>query len=125
MKPIPKTNSNYNYIVTGISIVGLIGLIVMLNVSSPTEIGPFGVLLFFTTLYVVFFGIFSLLLQTFQRLAFGRKTPRSKDYFYAAVLAFGPIMLLLARSFGAISLWTISLIAIFLALAEFLVYKRI
>ena len=44
---------------------------------------------------------------------------------YAVVLAFGPIMLLLARSFGAISLWTVSLIAIFLALAEFLVYKRI
>lgn len=120
-----KSGSNYNRVITGISILGLVGLILMLNVSSPTEIGPFGVLLFFTTLYVVFFGAISLLLQTFQRLAFGRKDPRGKDYLYAAVLAFGPIMLLLARSFGAISLWTVSLISIFLALAEFLVYKRI
>lgn len=125
MKSLSKTSSNYNHIVIGISTIGLIGLVIMLNASSPTEIGPFGVLLFFTTLYVVFFGVFSLLLQTLKRLAFGRKTPHSKDYFYAAVLAFGPIMLLLARSFGAISLWTVSLIAIFLALAEFLVYKRI
>ena len=125
MKSMLKSDFNYNRVVVAASALGLIGLIAMLNVSSPTEIGPFGVLLFFTTLYVVFFGIISLFLQAVQRLAFGRKEPRGKDYLYAAVLAFGPIMLLLARSFGAISIWTISLIIIFLALAEFLVYKRV
>ena len=115
----------HNRIVYSISILGLAVLILMLNIASPTEIGPFGVLLLFTTLYLVFFGIITFLFQLFVRIAFKKKELSNKDYLYSAVLAFGPIMLLMARSFGAINLWTISLIVIFLSLAEFLVYKRI
>ena len=115
----------HNRIVRIVSIIGLAALILMLTLTSPTEIGPFGVLLFFTTLYLVFFGIVTFLLQAFKRLAFKKVQFRNKDYLYAAILAFGPIMLLMARSFGAVNLWTSALIVIFLALAEFLVYKRI
>ena len=114
----------HNYIVSIISIAGLAALLVMLNYTSPTDIGPFGVLLFFTTLYIFCFGMIAMLLQGFLRLAFKRETLHHKDYLYSAVLAFAPIMLLLVRSFGAINLWTIGLIVIFIALAEFLVAKR-
>lgn len=114
----------HNRIAICTSIIGLAALTIMLNLTSPTEIGPFGVLLFFTTLYIASFGIISLLLYAYQRLALKRTTTRHKDYLYAAVMAFAPIMLLMARSFGAINLWTISLMAIFLFLAEFLVAKR-
>lgn len=115
----------HNRLIILISIIGLAALFIMLNFTSPTEIGPFGVLLFFTTLYATLFGIISLVLWTFYRLAFKKEVFRSKDYLYAAVMAFGPIMTLMARSFGAINLWTISLILIFLILAEFLVAKRV
>ena len=115
----------HNLIVYGISITGLAALIVMLKLTSPTEIGPIGVLLFFTTLYLSIFGIITLVMQAFFYLASKRQSLRNKDYLYSAVLAFGPIMLLMARSFGAINLWTIALIIVFLSLAEFLVYKRI
>ena len=114
-----------NRIVLAVSIIGLAALIMMLNLTSPTEIGPFGVLLFFTTLYVVSFGILFFLLKAFMATAFKKQLRTNKDYLYAAVAAFAPIMLLMARSFGAVSLWTVSLIAIFIALAEFLVYKKI
>ena len=114
----------HNRIIYSISIIGLAALLLMLNLTSPTEIGPFGVLLFFTTVYITFVGIFTLLLQVFLRIAFGREL-RSKDYLYAAVLAFAPIMFMVARSFGAINLWTASLIIVFLILAEFLVMKRV
>jgi len=97
----------------------------MLTLTSPTDIGPFGVLLFFTTLYLVSFGIITLLMQAFVKIALKKSTFRNKDYLYSAVLAFGPIMILMARSFGAINPWTIGLIVVFLFLAEFLVYKRI
>ena len=113
-----------NHVVIVVSIIGLAVLILMLTMTSPTEIGPFGVLLFFTTLYLVSFGIFTLLVQAYRRLALKKTITTNKEYLYSAVLAFGPIMLLMARSFGAISLWTVSLIAIFLILAEFLVAKR-
>lgn len=114
-----------NRIVLIVSIIGLAALILMINLTSPTEIGPFGVLLFFTTLYVVCFGIATFLLQLFAKVAFKKNATRNKDYLYAAIAAFAPIMLLMARSFGAINIWTISLIALFVFLAEFLVYKRI
>ena len=114
-----------NHIIVSISVIGLAVLMIMLMFTSPTEIGPLGVLLFFTTVYLVTFGIATLLLQTFACFAFKKTTPTNKDYLYAAVLAFGPIMLLMARSFGAINLWTVSLIVLFLFLAEFLVAKRV
>lgn len=115
----------HNRIIYTISGIGLAVLILMLTLTSPTDIGPFGVLLFFTTLYLVSFGIITILMQAFVKIALKKSTFRNKDYLYAVVLAFGPIMLLMARSFGAINLWTIGLIIVFLALAEFLVYKRI
>ena len=115
----------HNRVIYSVSIIGLAALIIMLNVTSPTEIGPFGVLLFFTTIYVVCFGLMTLIWQVFKKTALKQTSLRNKDYLYTAVMAFGPIMLLMARSFGAISLWTVSLIAAFLFLAEFLVYKRV
>ena len=115
----------HNRVVYIISIIGLAALVIMLNFTSPTEIGPLGVLLFFTTLYVVIVGAISVVLSAFLRIGLKRKEIRSKDYLYAAVAAFLPIMLLFARSFGAINLWTVGLIAVFLILAEFLVYKRV
>ena len=107
-----------------ISIIGLAAMILMLNLTSPTEIGPLGVLLFFTTLYISIFGAVSLVMRLFYKFAYSDRSFRNKDYLYAAVFAFGPIMLLMARSFGAINLWTIALITIFMILAEFLVAKR-
>ena len=108
-----------------VSIVGLAALIAILTLTTPTDTGPLGVLLFFTTLYISVFGISSLIMQAFYRLAFKRDNFRNKDYLYAAVFSFGPIMLLMARSFGAISIWTVALIVFFIFLAEFLVAKRI
>lgn len=105
--------------------MGLAALTFMLIFTSPTEIGPFGVLLFFTTLYIAIFGIACLLLRTFYRLALKKESFMYKDYLYSAVISFGPIMILMARSFSAISIWTIGLIILFLFLAEFLVYKRV
>ena len=114
----------YNRTMLYVSILGLAALILILLFTSPMEIGPFGVLLFFTTLYISIFGIFSLALQIFYRLAFKKEIFTNKDYLYSAVVSFGPIMLLMARSFGAVNVWTVSLIVIFLTLVEFLVAKR-
>ena len=114
----------HNRIVSFIGIAGLAVLILMLEFTSPTEIGPFGVLLFFTTVYIIAFSIIAFLMQSFMHLAFKKEEFRSKDYLYSAVLAFAPIMFLMACSFGAINLWTTGLIGLFIFLAEFLVAKR-
>lgn len=115
----------HNRIIVSTSIIGLAVLLIMLNITTPTDIGPFGVLLFFTTVYIVSFSICVMIYRAFKNIALKKTIFKNKDYLYCAVAGFGPIMLLMARSFGAINLWTISLIALFLILAEFLVYKRI
>ena len=113
-----------NHVIKVAGILGIIILVSMLTLTSPTAIGPLGVLVFFTTLYLTIFSGFSVALEIFNRLAYKRDTMSRKDYLSAAVMAFGPIMVIMARSFGAINLWTLSLIVIFLILAEFLVYKK-
>lgn len=114
-----------NHIIYILSIIGLAALIIMLIFTSPTDIGPFGVLLFFTTIYVVVLGIVTFFVQSFRRIALKKPLEKNKDYLYCAVLAFGPIMFLMAGSFGAIDILVSCLIIAFLALAEFLVYKRV
>lgn len=114
-----------NRIIYSISFIGLAALILMLNTLSPTEIGPIGVLLFFTTVYLVIFGIIVFLFQTFVKMAFKKNTMSSKEYLYCAIFTFTPIMFLMARSFDSINLWTSSLIILFTILTEFLVYKRV
>lgn len=115
----------HNRVTLSVGIIGLAVLILMLNLLSPSEIGPLGVLLFFTTIYVTVFSVTTFLMESFLKIAFKREKLSNKDYLYSAVLSFGPIMFLMARSFGAITIWTTSLIIIFLLLAEFLVKKKI
>ena len=54
----------------------------------------------------------------------GRHRMGRKHYLYAAVLAFGPIMLLLAQSLGSVSFLTVGLMVIFVFLACFLISKK-
>lgn len=114
----------HNGIMIIVGIAGLAALFSMLMFVSPTEIGPFGVLLFFTTVYVVIFCVISILFRLFKQLAFKKPHLGGKDYLYSAILAFGPSMLLMARSFGVVNLWTVTLIVIFVSLAEFLAHKK-
>ena len=111
--------------VSVLSMIGLAALILIMNLTSPTEIGPFGVLLFFLMVYVVFFGIVTFLMKTFYQIGLKREVFRRKDYLYAAIGAFGPIIFLMLFSFGVVNGWTIGLVAVMIFLTEFLVYKKV
>ena len=113
-----------SFVVKIAGITSLAALILLLTLTSPMEIGPLGVLVFFTTLYIAIFSATSLIWQAFTRLAFKKEAMHRRDYLCSAVLAFAPIMIIVARSFSAINLWTLSLIVLFTALAEFLAYKK-
>lgn len=105
-----------------LSLASVVVLLLMLNFTTPTGVGPLGVLVFFVAIYLLMFGIFTLLVKFFGRIL-GRK-PSRKQYFYSVVLAFGPIMLLLAQSLGSMSFLTIGLMVVFEFLACFLIKKR-
>lgn len=104
------------------SLVSAIILLVLVNFTTPVGVGPLGVLVFFTTFYVLMFGVALGIVQIFVKLT--SKQMGRKQYLYAAVIAFGPIMLMLAQALGSMSLLTVVLTAVFVCLGCFLVSKR-
>lgn len=114
-----------NRMITLASLIALIVLMVMLNLTTPAAVGPFGVLVFFTMVYLVALGIATGLVGMWLMLTGNRGGMRRKEHAYAAVLALAPLMLLLVQAFGSLSLWTGALIAIMIALGCFLVNKRV
>lgn len=104
------------------SMLAAILLLLMLNFTTPADVGPLGVLVFFAACYVVVLGVSLLLVKIFMKLA-GKQMGR-RGYLYAAIIAFGPIMLLLAQSLGTLGPATIGLVALVVFLACFLVSKR-
>lgn len=110
------------HLVTVTSLVAAVILLLMVNFTTPGGVGPFGVLVFFTTFYVLMFGIALFVVRFFARIM--RSKVGKREYAYAAVLAFGPIMLMLAQSMGSMSWLTVGLTVIFVLLGCFLVSKK-
>ena len=107
------------------SLVSIIFIMVILNFTTPAGIGPFGVLIFFAMVYVVMFGIATVLVGMFSK-AMGKKDGISrKGYYYAVMLAFGPMLLLLVQAIGGINIPTIGLVTSFVLLGCFLIKKRL
>ena len=105
-------------------ILSLFGILFMVNYTAPREAGVFGVLVFFTMIFMLLFGIMVEVVKIFQRILKdknGGEISENKTYMYATVLAFGPIILLVTRS---MSLMTLLLVAIFMFLGCFLIHKR-
>ena len=75
-------------------------------------------------IYIVVFGVATGLVALMRRVTGNRGGMRRKDYFFAAVIALGPIMLLLVQSFGSLSPWTMGLVTVFVGLGCFFVSKR-
>ena len=119
---IIKLMSNRAVLVASLMATAII--LIMLNFTTPADIGPLGILLFFVLFYVVMYGVAMLVLKMFRK-ALGRKGFSHKSYLYTAVLAFAPIMLLLAQSLGSLTWFTLVLTIAFEFLGCFLVYKRI
>ncbi len=110
------------HLIPVLSLTAVAVLLAMLNFTTPADVGPLGVLVFFIAIYLLMYGIACLIVGIFMKLL-GRKKGR-RLYLYSAILAFGPIILLLAQSLGSISLLTIGLTLVFVVLGCFLVAKR-
>ena len=113
-----------NRIILISSLAAIVIILVMLNFTTPASIGPLGVLVFFTTFYILMFGLAVGMMHLFYHMMGRRKKWMRSDYLYAIVIAFGPIMILLMQAFGSMSLLTLGLVVFFVSLACFLIKKR-
>ncbi len=111
------------------SAVSAILLLGMMNMLTPSEAGPLGVLVFFTLFYVICFGLARFLCQSFFDLKWkikGKKgkAPSRKAFYFGSIIAFGPVMLLAMQSFGGVSLWEVFLVTLLVAIICFFVSKK-
>ncbi len=112
----------FNRLTLVLSFVAVVVILAMINFTTPTGVGPLGVLVFFMMIYVVLYGVINLIVQLFMK-AGGKKQLKSR--YYAAMISFGPIMLLLVQSFGSLNIITALMIGVFIFLGCFVIKKRI
>lgn len=122
-------------IVAVIGIVALIIVLLVLQLTSPREVGLFGILLFFILVYVFFACMLYVLLASIVvilKLAMkqGRwkvaieGVTRMKIYYYASMLALTPVILIGMHSVGAVEPADVGLLIAFEILGCFYISKR-
>ena len=114
----------FNRLMILLSLVSVIIILAMINLTTPTSVGPLGVLVFFTMIYMVIYGVVNLIVAMFMK-ATEKKGGERKNHYYAAVISFGPIMLLLVQSFGSFSVVTVAMTVVFVMLGCFIINKRL
>lgn len=115
--------------------VACVVLLIVLQVTTPSTIGSLGLLFVFILMYVIALSALTFLLRFANRTA--RKLTSSlvtrrpmgelnlqRSYYYASILALGPVMLVAMQSVGVVSVYDVLLIAAFIGLACFYVAKR-
>ena len=122
-------------IIAASTIIAGILLIVMLQMTNPSTVGPLGLLAVFFLLYIVVLGATTELLwvgsHVFQAVGrrFTSKRPPGRlslqrAYYFSTVLALGPIIALAMASIGSFGFYELVLIVIFLAVATLYVSRR-
>lgn len=110
------------------TLVSLIGLVVFMQITTPTEAGPAGVLIVFSLMYLSalgflalsFFWINRLLIRANRFLRLRRPLQRMRllhAYYYASILALAPIMLVGMASVGELGVREVGLVVTFSIIA--------
>ena len=118
------------------SVISAFVLSLILNLTSPGSIGPFGILFVFVLIYssslgVVTFLIFGLSkITSFISKAFAFKKPLKslsfkRSYYFAGILASGPVIVIGLESVGAAGFGGVLLLGVFLIIGCLYVSKRI
>lgn len=110
-------------------------LLVVLQTTNPSTIGPVGLLAVFFLLYVILMGCMTGLLYASSHLAhwLGRrlrtkrppmKFSTERAWYFGSLLAFAPIMLLAMQSVGSLGIYEVALVALFLIIGGLYISKR-
>ena len=121
--------------------VSAISICIVVNFTTPSAAGPFGVLVLFLSLYILFVGIITFLILGMSKLfrsiinrnrsestSLDNKTDRyicvKKAYYYGSILALLPVLLLAMQSFGGVAIAELCLITVFCILGCLLVSRK-
>jgi hypothetical protein len=116
-------------------VISVILLFILGYTTTPSTIGPLGILIVFILIYIVILCILSFLLfgsslflQKILNLL-GRKKPFSRlsllrSYYFSSVIALAPVMLLAIQSVGDLSFYDVLLATFFVLISCVYVAKR-
>lgn len=122
-------------IVFGIGIIVLVAAVLMLQLTTPHMVGPFGVLAFFVLVYIAcacaVYMVMTLLVSVFGRtLSEGRwrrmieGLSGRKIYYFTSFIALAPVILLGMQSIGSVRPLDVGLLVLFQVLGCFYISRR-
>ena len=120
-------------IVAFMTVCSIVGVLAIMQSSTPSHSSPLVILLVFLLLYMSVFGALTFLLYGVRlavvRIGKGKLNDRTNTLFsrsivYGSVLAFSPIILVAVQSIGGLKLYEIILVVVFEVVAIFYVYKQ-
>ena len=108
---------------------------VVLQVTTPSSIGPVGLLAVFFLLYIIALGASTGILVGGSRLLhwFGKRIAFKRPvrifnirqaYYYSTILAFGPTIAIALRSIGSLGGYEVVLIILFLVVGTVYISRR-
>ncbi len=118
------------------TLISLCLLTAIINLFSPTGIGPVGILILFFSIYTSLLGVVTFLifyisyLVTYFSTTFTVVRPISrlsfrKSYYYSTVIASAPVMMLALGSVGSVGFYENILIFMFVIIGLIYVSKRV
>jgi hypothetical protein len=125
----------FSRILAILSFLSVVGLAILLTLTTPNQVGPVGVLVFFALIYIISLGIFVGLVYLFSSASTFlfkksistrpvKRLSTKKLYYVSSILAFAPVLLLAIQSFGGIGFLELALVLLFETIGVFLILKR-
>lgn len=125
-----------NIITITLTILSLCLLIILLNITTPTTAGPFGILIIFIFAYIAILGITTYMVFAVSRLIlkisiiFISRKPYQPltlrmSYYYSTIIAAVPILIIGLQSVGSMGLYETGLIALFTLIGLLYISKRV
>lgn len=119
-----------------ISVASLCLLSIMMNAVNPTEVGPFGILIFFGLSYLSLVGLVAYFLFILSRVYMiiarhivGRKLIASlsfiKSTYYSAVISMGIVIVLGLQTVASLGLYQLLLVGLLVFIGCLYIAKRI
>ena len=117
------------------SCISVVLLVLLILVTTPTEVGPLGVLAFFVLLYASLLGAVAGLLRCGSKFLskitknFVLSRPvvilsTKRCYYLSTIISIAPVLVIAIQSFGGIGFLELGLILLFEVIVCFLVIKR-
>jgi hypothetical protein len=117
------------------SVLAMVALFILWQNTTPSTIGPLGVLFVFILMYVSVLGVLTFLLFGLNKIIVKLSTsvtvrkPMSRmtlgrSYYFASVMALAPVMIVGMQSVGEVGLYELLLVVLFVGIACIYIAKR-